>query len=131
MIAGEMESESVCLSDGSPERVTILVRENPSVRRQGTSRDPIDSSVLTKLATREREGQVARDKKVAPAAYVTNVSLASVCLCCTGQQARRCSLNVVLVIHGNTFYSHINMTARPCAQCSFEAIPILMTKEFV
>ena len=120
-----MESESVCLSDGSPERVTILVRENPSVRRQGTSRDPIDSSVLNKLATREREGQVARDKMVAPAAYVTNVSLASVCLCCTGQQARRCSLNVgksgdvLMVGHGNNMYSRIIMTARPSAQCSF------------
>ena len=101
--------------------MTILVRENPSVRRQGTSRDPIDSSVLNKLATRE----VARDKQVAPAAYVTNVSLASVCLCCTGQQARRCSLNVgksgdlLLVVHGNNMYSSINMTACPSEQCSF------------
>ena len=120
-----MESESVCLSDGSPERVTILVREEPSLRRQGTSRDPIDSSVLNKLATREREGQVARDKRVAPSAYVTNVSLASVCLDCTGQQARRCSLNVgksgdvLSVVHGNNMYSCNNMTAYPFAQCPF------------
>ena len=120
-----MESESVSLSDGSPERVTILVRENPPVRRQGTTRDPIDYSVLNKLAAREREGQEASYKKVAPAAYVTNVSLASVCLCCTGQQARRCSLNVgksrhvLLVVHGNNMYSCNNMTARSSAQCLF------------
>ena len=120
-----MESESDGLVGEASETVTILVRENPSVRRQGNFRDPIDSSVLNKLATRERDGQVARDKKVAPAAYVTNVSLASVCLCCTGQQARRCSLNVgksgdvLFVVHGNNMYSRIIMTARPSEQCSF------------
>ena len=38
--------------------------------------------------------KTSRDKQVAHVAYVTNVSVASVCLCCTGQQARRCSLNV-------------------------------------
>ena len=65
----------------SADTVTILV-----------SQDPIDSSVLEKLSNpRVTEGE---ERKVAPVAYVTNVSLASVCLCCTGQQARRCSLNV-------------------------------------
>ena len=26
--------------------------------------------------------------------YVTNVSVSSMCLCCSGQQARRCSVNI-------------------------------------
>ena len=26
--------------------------------------------------------------------YVTNVTVSNMCLCCTGQQARRCSVNI-------------------------------------
>ena len=29
-----------------------------------------------------------------PGSYVTNVTVSSMCLCCTGQQARRCSVNI-------------------------------------
>ena len=30
----------------------------------------------------------------APGSYVTSVTVSSMCLCCTGQQARRCSVNI-------------------------------------
>ena len=48
-------------------------------------------------------------------AYVTNVSLASVCLCCTGQQARRCSLNV----GKNTDSSTIDLLHFTWRNCSY------------
>lgn len=40
-----------------------------------------------------------------PGSYVTNVTVSSMCLCCTGQQARRCSVNIDLQLAaelGNT-----------------------------
>ena len=30
----------------------------------------------------------------APGSYVTSVTVSSMCLCCRGQQARRCSVNI-------------------------------------
>ena len=72
---------------------TMFVSQDDSCT-SSYSTEPIDSSVLEKLALGDgsRSGEAGR--RVAPVAYVTNVSLAQVCLCCKGQQARRCSLNV-------------------------------------
>lgn len=85
-----MESDPEGPSSISSDTVTILVNQ-----------EPIDSSVLDKLTPTQRkneqeEADCGREKKVAAVAYVTSLSLSSVCLCCTGQQARRCSLNVDL-----------------------------------
>ena len=57
-----------------------------------TAPKTLDTSVLDKLEA----GRKMEEGRVAPKAYLTSVSLTSspVCLCCTGQQARRCSLNI-------------------------------------
>jgi hypothetical protein len=112
-----MESDSGLSSDSlpppsSPDTVTILVNgEEPE-----QAREPVDWSVLAKLRGPE-EGEVA------PVAYITNVSLASVCLCCAGQQARRCSLNVGEYVTIAAAAGRGERLRRSCSGCSGCRVP--------
>jgi len=64
-----------------------------------------DGAADTNRHTDKEEGWLSPCVSHGQSSYVTNVTVASMCLCCSGQQARRCSVNIDLQLAaelGNT-----------------------------
>ena len=50
--------------------------------------DPVEDSVTQHVTS------ITGPVTPAPGSFVTSVTVSSMCLCCRGQQARRCSVNI-------------------------------------
>ena len=70
----DVTRDSLTMSSGDSNSIIIINNSHDTIIEDDTDHDSMVSQ--------------------SGASYVTNVTVSNMCLCCTGQQARRCSVNI-------------------------------------